>query len=210
MAHAYPILLDVTDLFIVIIGGGAVAARKANGLIVAKARRIRCVSPVFHDDIPPVVERIAEQYADNYLDGAELVFACTDDPDVNRAVVRDARTRGIFVNRADSDDSDPGDFSTPAKLEDGAVIIAVSAASPALSAMIRDDLACKLDRRFVAMADAMRTLRPEIRSSRLDIAMRAKLFRDLVTDDALNTLQAGGIAALRGWLLKRYPELHHE
>ena len=202
-------LLDVTDRLIVIIGGGAVAARKAAGLIAAGARRIRCVAPTFCDDLPQAVERIAEEYAARHLDGAGLVFAATDRHEVNDAVVRDARSRGLLVNRADSDDAEPGDFSTPAKLEEGAVIVTVSAGSPALSAAIRDDLGRKLDRRFVRMADAMRMLRPAIRASESEQPRRAEIFRALATNEAINVLDAGGIEALRDWLQRRYPELNY-
>jgi siroheme synthase-like protein len=120
----------------VIVGGGRVGARKANGLIAAGATRIRCVSPRFADDFPMAVECIAEMYCERFLEGAALVFAATDRPEVNGAVVRDARRLGILVNRADGDDSNPGDFTVPAKLQDGPVTITASAGSAALSAEI--------------------------------------------------------------------------
>src|SRR6478609_7363439 len=100
MPHTYPLMLDVSDRLIVIVGGGAVAARKAAGLIECGATRIRCVSPTFEPKMPPGVERIDGRYGPHHLDGAGLVFAATDDPAVNAAVVRDARNRGILVNRA--------------------------------------------------------------------------------------------------------------
>jgi siroheme synthase-like protein len=209
VTHAYPILLDVTDRLIVIVGGGAVAARKAAGLIAAGARRILCIAPTFCDDLPQVVERIPDEFAPRHLDGAALVFAATDRHDVNDAVVQEARRRGLLVNRADSDETEPGDFSTPAKLQVGAVIITVSAGSAALSAAIRDDLARRLDRRFVRMADAMRVLRPEVRASALEQSARARVFRDLADDEAVTVLDTGGIDALRDWLKRRYPELNH-
>ncbi|MDB5353854.1 MAG: precorrin-2 dehydrogenase and sirohydrochlorin ferrochelatase [Phycisphaerales bacterium] len=209
VAYAYPLLLDVADRLVVIVGGGNVAARKAGGLIAAGARRIRCVALEFSADLPAAVDRIKEQYASRHLEGAGLVFAATDRNDVNDAVVRDARERGILVNRADADDAEPGDFATPAKLEQGAVIVSVSAGSAALSAAIRDDLARKLDARFVKMADAMKLLRPVIRTSSLPPDQRAMMFRELAADEALSVLDAGGIDALRGWLAERYPELKH-
>jgi siroheme synthase-like protein len=202
-------LLDVTDRLVVIVGGGRVAVRKAVGLVSAGATRVRCVAPELSRELPASVEQVAEGYVDRHLNGAGLVFAATDRKDVNDAVARDARRRGILCNRADVDDAEPGDFSTPAKHEAGAVIVTVSAGSPALAAIIRDDLAHKLDRRHVSMADAMLLLRPEIRASRLEPAQRAQAFRDLATTDAINVLDAGGIQALRTWMNDRYPELKH-
>ncbi|MDB5173231.1 MAG: precorrin-2 dehydrogenase and sirohydrochlorin ferrochelatase [Phycisphaerales bacterium] len=209
VAHAYPLLLDVAGRLVVIVGGGNVAVRKAGGLLAAGARSVRCVAPEFSADLPAAVERIKEPYACRHLEGAGLVFAATDRNEVNDAVVRDARQRGILVNRADADDAEPGDFVTPAKLERGAVIVTVSAGSAALAAAVRDDLAGKLDGRFVKMADAMRLLRPEVRVSSLPSDRRAKVFRDLAGEHALSVLDLGGIDALRGWLAQRYPELKH-
>jgi precorrin-2 dehydrogenase/sirohydrochlorin ferrochelatase len=178
-------------------------------LLAAGASRIRCVSPDFCDDLPYVVERISSEYDRRHIEGAKLVFAATSDRNVNDRVVRDARQLGVPVNRADTDDSEPGDFITPAKLEVGRVCVTVSAGSAALSAAIRDDLAGRLDRKWIGMAEAMIVLRPVIRSSSLSSVRRVQVFRDLTGDEALQSLDAGGIEALRGWLLGRYPELNH-
>ena len=63
----------------------------------------------------------------------------------NEAVVREARARGIWVSRADGDDSEPGDFATPAKFVQGPAVVTVSAGSAALSARLRDRLADRFD-----------------------------------------------------------------
>lgn len=201
-------MLDVTDRLCVVIGGGGVAVRKVEGLIAAGATRIRCVSPTFDSRMPQSAQRIEAAYEAAHLDGAKLVFATTDRADVNEAVVRDARERGIFVNRADVDEDAPSDFSTPAALRDGVVTITVSAGgSAALAAAIRDHVAQHMDARLIEMAMAMRTLRPAIRSSGLDVARRKAIFRDLVTPAAMDALASGGEASLRAWLVQRYPEL---
>ena len=209
MPAAYPVLLDVTDRLAVIIGGGTVAARKARGLLEAGADRIRCVAPAFCDELSPLVERVAEPYRAEHLDGAALVFAATDNADVNDAVVREARARNVPVNRADSDEDDPGDFLVPARIRRGDVLIAISAGSPALAAFIRDRLSETFDSRWETMAHAMQTLRPFVKSAGLDIAHRRQIFRELAREDALNVLGSQGVDGLRRWLLERHPELHH-
>jgi siroheme synthase-like protein len=203
------LILDLSGRLVVIVGGGAVAARKAAGVVEAGGERVRCVATAFHPEIPAGVERILAAYESRHLDGASFVFAATDVAEVNEAVVRDARARGIWVNRADGDEAAPGDFITPAKLEAGAVIVTVSAGSAALTAAIRDHVAQAMDRRYILMADAMRTLRPAIRrrSATLSAAQRAQVFRDLAGEEALASLDEGGIDGLRAWLLRRFPEL---
>lgn len=70
-----------------------------------------------------------------------LVFACTDCPETNAAVVEAARLDGILACRAD--DGEAGDFTNGATLRRGEVCIAVAsgASSPALSARVRDRIA---------------------------------------------------------------------
>ena len=207
MPHSYPLMLDVTGRLVVIVGGGAVAVRKVKGLLAAGASRVRVVSPAFHDEMPDAAgaERVYGTYDPAHLDGASLVFAVTDLPKVNERVARDAMERGIWVNRGD--EGEQGDFATPAKLTDGDVIVSVSAGSAALSGAIRDDLANKLDRRYVRLADAMKTLRPAVRSSLTDPKLRAAVFRDLASREALDVIETGGLEGLTRWLRPRHPEL---
>jgi precorrin-2 dehydrogenase/sirohydrochlorin ferrochelatase len=210
MAHNYPLMLDVTGRLVVIVGGGAVAVRKARGLIDCGAKRVRCVSPAFHPDVPDVIERVESRYDPRHLDGATLVFAATDDPAVNAAVVRDARARGVLVNRADAtDDNETSDFSTPAKFVSGAVTVTVSGGgSPALAALIRDGIEASWDPRWTRMAEAMRSIRPMI-AGRVDLPppTRQRIFRELATEDSLTIVAERGVDGLRAWLLERFPEL---
>src|SRR6185437_15325554 len=112
-------MLDVTARPIVIIGGGAVAARKVRVLLDAGATQITCVAPSFCNELPHAVKRLQKEYEPADLDGTSLVFAATDREHVNDQVVRDAHARGLLVNRADADENEPGDFVTPALLLNG-------------------------------------------------------------------------------------------
>lgn len=195
MSHAYPILLDVTDRPILIVGGGNVAARKAEGLLAAGATNVHVVSPDFCGRMPLGVERIEGRYHPSQLAGMSLVFAATNLPDVNAQVVADCRQRGILVSRADEGGS--GDFASMAVYRDVAVTIGVSASgSPAVAARLRDSIAQRLDRDLVMLADAARQLRPCFPPG----DDRRELMRRLASDDAIAVLKQGGIEALADWL----------
>jgi precorrin-2 dehydrogenase / sirohydrochlorin ferrochelatase len=202
--QAYPLMLDVTSRLVVIIGGGAVAVRKVKGLLEASATRVRVVSPTFHAEMPADVERITATYQPSQLDGAHLVFAATDSPATNEQIARDARARGIWVNR--SDEGDEGDFANPAVARRGSVTVAVSTGSAALSAALRNDLADKLDARHVYLAEEMKTLRLAVRSSVVDSQRRAMILRDLTSERALRAVSTG-LGSLRDWIQSRYPDL---
>jgi siroheme synthase-like protein len=202
-------MLDVTGRLVVIIGGGGVASRKARGVLEAGATRVRMVAPAFADGVPDAVERVTTTYEPAHLDGAGLVFAATDSAEVNDAVLRDARARNVLACRADADDDQPGDFVTPAKLVRGSVVLTVSAGSAALAARVRDGVGERFDPAWAAMAEAMTTLRPLVRSSALDQRRRAAVFRELASPEAFVALRDGGVERLTEWITARFPELAH-
>ena len=207
MRHAYPIMLDVTDRLVVVVGGGAVAARKAAGVLDAGATRVRCVSPTFDPAMPESVERVDATYEPAHLEGAGLVFAATDLPAVNDSVVRDARSRGILVSRADVDEQDPGDFTVPAKWRSGPATLAVSAGgSPALAAMVRDRLSQQWDPRWTRMAEVMAWVRPRLRdAATIAPTLRRDILRDLASDEAIEVLGTDGVKGLVDWVIRRHP-----
>jgi precorrin-2 dehydrogenase/sirohydrochlorin ferrochelatase len=202
-------MLDVTDRKIIIIGGGQVALRKAHGLLAAGATDITCIAPQQRDEMPPTVKQIVARFEPKHLDGAGLVFAATDSADVNEQVVAAAHERGIWVNRADVNDQEPGDFTLPAVLRQGALSVAVSASgSPTLATKVRDELKHHLDPRWIEMATVMQELRPAVLASTKLSAERSKLlFLELAGDTAMSVLADQGRDGLNAWLLERYPEL---
>jgi precorrin-2 dehydrogenase / sirohydrochlorin ferrochelatase len=198
--HTYPILLDVSAMKCLIVGGGRVAARKAAGLLAAGATDVTAVAPHFTADFP-AVQKITALYDPSHLTGVHLVFAATDQPAVNGRVAADCRERRILVGRAD--DSGAGDFVTPAKLDVEHVTVTVSAGSAALATTIRDGLQQRWDPRWSRMAAAMQTLRPWVKSLPLSADERAKIFRKLASDEAMTVLERSGVDALRDWAIDR-------
>ncbi|HEX4054923.1 MAG TPA: bifunctional precorrin-2 dehydrogenase/sirohydrochlorin ferrochelatase [Tepidisphaeraceae bacterium] len=208
MSHLYPIFLDVSQRRVVIVGGGAVAARKAAGILAAGAKSVRAVAPKFVREFPKEFQKKLANFEPADLDGAELVFAATDSAVVNDAVVAEARKRGIWVQRGDEQEDEPGDFIIPAILRCGPITVAVSASgSPALAAGLRDRLAGGVTDEWVKLAEAMKQLRPKIKSSGLPISRRREIFRALATPDAAVALESGGMHGLRKWLRGKFADL---
>jgi precorrin-2 dehydrogenase/sirohydrochlorin ferrochelatase len=204
-------MLDVSERLVVVIGGGGVAARKVQGLLDAGANRVRCVALEFAQEfsVAPAVERIKAAYDPQFLAGAALVFAATDNAQTNAAIVRDAHRLGVLVNRADADDEAPGDFSTPAVLRGEDFLITVSASgAPALAAMVRDGIRDRLDPRWTAMARAMQVLRPRITGrGDLPIASRRSALRDLASEEAMEILDRRGVEELWAWVRRKNQDL---
>ncbi len=140
---SYPVAFDIARGVCLVVGGGRVAGRKVEGLISAGGR-VKVVAPRISEALSGFeregsVEIVRRTFTPGDVSGAMLVFAATDDPEVNEAVVGAARAAGVPVNSADGE----GDFNVPAVLRFGEVTIAVDTGgnSPALAAWIRDGLA---------------------------------------------------------------------
>jgi siroheme synthase-like protein len=136
----YPIFLDLSGRRCVVVGGGEVANRKARKLLQARARVV-VISPEIGAELESVaVEVHRRPYRAGDLEGAFLAFAATGSREVNAAVAREARERGIQVNVADRPSD--GDFALPSTLRRGRLQVAVSTggASPALARKIKDEL----------------------------------------------------------------------
>jgi precorrin-2 dehydrogenase/sirohydrochlorin ferrochelatase len=72
---------------------------------------------------PPFAARL-KRYDASDLEGHSLVYACTNDPEVNHKVKQEANARGLLVNVAD--DSDVCDFISPAVCMADGLVVAVS------------------------------------------------------------------------------------
>ncbi|MBC1626854.1 bifunctional precorrin-2 dehydrogenase/sirohydrochlorin ferrochelatase [Listeria welshimeri] len=87
----YPIMLDITGKRVAIIGGGNVALRKIKGLIDTGAD-ILVVAPHILPEIKAFDVRIKEEaYRTEHLEGAFMLFICTNNPEVNQMVLRDSK-----------------------------------------------------------------------------------------------------------------------
>lgn len=142
----FPIFVEMAGRHCLVVGGGTVGCAKAEGLLACGAR-VLLVEPRPSAAARALAERhrdlglAAETFESRHLDGVDLAFACTDNPEVQDAVAAAARGKRVWLCRSDS--GRDGDFSTAALLRRGDLCVAVSTsgASPALAAEVRDRIA---------------------------------------------------------------------
>ena len=158
----YPLMLDGSALSAVIIGGGAVAARKATALVAAGAT-VRVVAPSVVTELEALardssIELIRDRYEKRHIGDAGLVIAATNDHTVNAEVAVDAKSLGRLVNVASGPAA--GNCITPAVHRAGDVVIAVTAGGvPSAAARIRDEVARRVDDRYAAAVKELSSLR---------------------------------------------------
>ncbi|WP_246222607.1 uroporphyrinogen-III C-methyltransferase [Phytoactinopolyspora limicola] len=121
-------LLDLRGRRVVVVGGGPVAARRAEALADAGSDLV-VVAPAVCE---PLADLIADgcaswqprQYRSADLDGAWLVHTATGDHDVDAAVAAEAEAARVWCVRAD--DAAASAAWTPAVARVGDVVVAVS------------------------------------------------------------------------------------
>lgn len=136
---AYPVFLDLHGVFVLVVGGGPIGARKCEGLAAAGAR-VRLVAPSISEslDVEAIAEVHERAFRPSDLDDVRLVVAATGDQAVDAEVSSAARERGIFVNAADQPVD--CDFILPAIARTGRITAAISTdgASPTLASELRN------------------------------------------------------------------------
>ena len=120
----YPVMLNLKEKQVVIIGGGNIAARK-----IEKLRETGCyitvVAPHIGEVISndPAVDIIQTSYDKKYIADAQLIFACTDNKIINQQVVNDA-TKWQWVN--DCSQQENSDFFNMATVVKDDIMISIS------------------------------------------------------------------------------------
>ena len=197
----FPLFLNVRDRLCVVIGGGSVGQRKATALLESGARvRAICLEsrPSLLDS--PRLEWLTEPYTAEHLGGAALVFAAGP-PEVNQRVIRDARSRGLWVNAAD--DPVNGDFYVPATVRRGNFILAIGTggAAPGLAQAVRLELESQFDEAFGTWVALLSELRPIVLATVVDAPQRRRLFERLCGWDWLERLRREELSVVRGAMM---------
>jgi precorrin-2 dehydrogenase/sirohydrochlorin ferrochelatase len=193
----YPIMLDLTDRPVVVVGGGAVGLRKVRSLRNAGAR-VTLVAPRIDAEADLAgVSVVREAYRPDVLAGVALVFACTDDPELNARIAADARRAGAIVNVVDTPDH--CDFFVPAVLADGEVTVAIGTGGtvPAVAAWLRRRLAEALPDRIGSFASAVEQARREVKGKVANAPKRMGVLKRLVADETYQAFLAEGPEAVR-------------
>jgi precorrin-2 dehydrogenase/sirohydrochlorin ferrochelatase len=195
MKKYYPVSLVMTEKRCVIIGGGAVAERKAERLIECGAQVTvvsRTLTPLLEDRKKTnTIEHLDADYEKKTLRGAFMVIGATDRDDVNAQVSQDALSLGILVNIVD--DPDRCNFILPSLLQQGDLSIAISTGgkSPALARKIKEDLQQQYGPEFKILLKIMGPLRKKVLAQGHASDMNKAVFEALVRSDMLQAIRDG-------------------
>lgn len=192
----YPVMMNLQDEQVIVVGGGRVGLRKVMGLLDAGAKVV-VISPELIDGLMVLAEQgriewVAKSFDESLLDGyphARLIFGTTSSREVNVAVHRAAIRRKMPCNIADVPDLCT--FIVPAVITQGDLMIAVSTggSSPALARRIREDLEKRFGPEYASLTKLMADIRKQVLNTGTSSDDNRKLFLDLIDSEILAALR---------------------
>jgi len=198
LTTGYPILLNLVNKQVVVVGGGNVATRKVKNLLDAQAR-VLVISP----DITPALQTLVEGEQIEWLNIAYqrdmmntymplLVIATTDDARVNQTVAQDAHRIRAWINVADGT-SDESDFSNMAILNQPPLTIALSTngTSPALLQHLKAEIVSAIGEEYAILADWLSEIRQPMKAKIYSQSDRKNVYQQILESEIVTLLRQG-------------------
>ncbi len=193
----HPIFLDIDGRPCVVIGGGAVAERKLRSLLDGGAK-VTVISP----GVTPGIDELYRAgritlhrrlYEDGDLKGHLLAYSATNRRGVNRTVEGEAKREGVLLNVVD----DPGlcDFITPALVQRGALLLAVSTSgkSPAMARRVREKLEALFGEEYAPFLELVGAIRMKLLKKGGDSVTFNKVYEGLIDSPLLEWIRDGEV-----------------
>ncbi len=198
-----PLFIKIKQRPCLVVGGGAVAARKVR-VLLARGARVTVVAP----ELSPELQRLQAQFvwqndvfSESYLDDQFLVVAATDNTEVNALVYQLANQRGLLVNKAD--DSKRSAVIFPSIVERLPMQVAFSTGgdAPWLARLLRARLDALLPKHWGQLSQVAGKLRQKVKRTLDSSDARRRFWARTQDDSTLNAfLKQGNLAAAERWL----------
>ncbi len=163
----YPMMINISDKMILVVGGGEVAYRKVEKLLEFQGK-VRVLSPDIIENFKELKEKynenlsfIYDRYNKKYIEETFMVIGATSSREVNKQIAEDCKSLNILCNIVD--DRDASDFITPSIINNDNLTISISTMGsfPYLSKKIRMDMEKnykKIDKEYLDTLEEIRHL----------------------------------------------------
>jgi precorrin-2 dehydrogenase/sirohydrochlorin ferrochelatase len=192
----YPVNLVLEGRKCLVVGGGAIALRKVEGLLACGAS-VTVVAPSVDERLRqlPGVTVEERRYRAGEVAGYRLAIAATDSSAVNGAVFEDGENAGVWVNGAD----DPAhcSFTLPSVLRRGSLLLTVSTGgrSPALSRWLRRRLETEIGPEFEVLLDLLASERDRLKAE--GQSTEGPGWQKALDSDMLGLIRTGDVTSAR-------------
>lgn len=207
----YPIFLELGSRRVVVIGGGAVAVRKVQALLNAGARVVMVAERI--DDILTALcqgmdaKLIKSKYSKNYLAGALLAIAATNNNDLNKQIYKDCQELEVLCNVVDVPEL--CDFFVPAVVKRGDLQIAIGTEGrcPAYAGHTRKKLEAIFTEQHGEFLAELEKLRKKVINEVSDPADRKIVLGQLADDESFEYFAENGPAQWQAFAAKMIDNL---
>ncbi len=166
------------------IGGGAVALRKIEGLLSAGAE-VTVVSPTITKAVKGLADKgsvrlIKRKYREGDLKGVFLAVSASNDKGVNALVYEEAQKRGVLINAVD----DPArcSFIVPSIVDRDPLLIAISTSgkAPLLAKRMRERLEEEIGDEYGGFVEIIGKVRNKLLKSNINRVKKERVIKALV------------------------------
>ena len=201
----YPINLNIKNKNCLVVGGGAVGARKTSTLLKSGAATT-VVSPEFSLTFIDLEKQgatlLKKKYNKEDLDNVFLVIGATDNRELNLEISKHAKDMSVLCNIADL----PGksDFILPSIVdrEDLLITISTSGKSPALAKKIKENLEHEFGNEYADFLIIMGKIRQKLLSKKHAPHEHKIIFQRLINSGLLDTIKNKDYAKINNLLHK--------
>lgn len=191
----YPIAIDLTGKYVLVVGGGSVATGKIEALLDYGAH-VKVVSPHVSDEIAEMAEKgrltvVPREYKTGDISGSTIVIAATDVRSVNIRVSDDARAAGIPVNVVDDPELCSFISQSVVKRGDLTISIGTCGKSPALSKQVRKAIEKTIGPEYGELAELLGEMRELARTRIESQPEREKAFKRMLDSEILELIRSG-------------------
>jgi precorrin-2 dehydrogenase/sirohydrochlorin ferrochelatase len=197
----YPLMVDLSKMKCLVVGGGAVALRKTMALNGAGAD-ITLISP---EILPPLAQLadageiclLKRPYQKGDLQGFQLVYVAINNQKISEEIRREALEARIFINIADQPAA--GNFIVPSQIQRGDLMLCFSTngKSPLLSKKIRRELEERYGEEYEEFLHLLGRERAWALKEIGQIELRKAYFQALVYSDLPELIKAGKTAEIQ-------------
>ncbi len=164
-----PIFLNVQGTRSLVVGGGFLAARKAD-LLLRAGCKLTVLAPELGEELAHLAQthdfdhKTGELTAQDLAD-CKVVFGCSNDNTINQQLCELAAAAGILVNVSDKPDS--CDFIMPAVLDRSPLLVAIASGgtSPLLTRMLKARFETTIPAAYGRLAEFAGSYREKIKES---------------------------------------------
>ncbi|WP_435975701.1 NAD(P)-binding protein [Staphylococcus aureus] len=184
-----PLMIDLTNKNVVIVGGGTVASRRAQTLS-QYVEHMTVISPTITEKLRNMVDKgvviwKGKEFEPSDIVDAYLVIAATNEPRVNEAVKKALPEHALFNNVGDASN---GNVVFPSALHRDKLTISVSTdgASPKLTKSIMAELEALYPPSYSSYIDFLYTCRQKIKLLDITYNEKQQLLSQIVSQEYLN------------------------